>query len=153
MTQLGFFGDPETVSVPDRLVTAFKDFKAWCAMNQIQSSQTLFMIQAATWMNSNGGKNHVFSLRLFGCVYIYIICVCWISIIEVWKSTTWGAHLTAKAYNARVVVSWLASCLQMAVERRVEEGRLMGQCLAGLEWPQHELLIPSAVAMSPSKNE
>jgi hypothetical protein len=41
----------------------------------------------------------------------------------------------------------------MAVERRVEEGRLMGQCLAGLEWPQHELLIPSAVAMTPSKNE
>ena len=86
------------------------------------------------------------------CIYIYM-CVCWISIIEVWKSTTWGAHLTAKAYNARVVVSWLASCLEMAVERRVEEGRLMGQCLAGLEWPQHELLIPSAVAMTPSQNE
>ena len=76
MTQLGFFGDPEAVSVPDRLVTAFKDFKAWCAMNKIQSSQTLFMIQAATWMNSNGGKNHVFSLRLFGYIYIYILYVC-----------------------------------------------------------------------------
>ena len=75
MTQLGFFGDPETVSVPDRLVTAFKDFKAWCAMNKIQSSQTLFMIQAATWMNSNGGKNHVFSLRLFGYIYILYVCV------------------------------------------------------------------------------
>ena len=159
MTQLGFFGDPATVSVPDRLVTAFKDFKAWCAMNKIQSSQTLFMLHAATWMNSNGGKNHAVSLPFLDdkfCMHIYIyicVCVCWISIIEVWKSTTWGAHLTAKAYNARVVVSWLASCLDMAVERRVEEGRLMGQCLAGLEWPQHELLIPSAVAMTPSQNE
>ena len=80
MTQLGFFGDPATVSVPDRLVTAFKDFKAWCAMNKIQSSQTLFMLHAATWMNSNGGKNHAVSLPFLDdkfCMHIYIyICVC-----------------------------------------------------------------------------
>ena len=68
------------MSVPDRLVTAFKDFKAWCAMNKIQSSQTLFMLHAATWMNSNGGKNHAVSLPFLDdkfCMHIYIyMCVC-----------------------------------------------------------------------------
>lgn len=43
--------------------------------------------------------------------------------LEVWKSTTFSAHLTAKAFNARVLVSWLASCLTLVVNRRVDEGQ------------------------------
>ena len=66
----------------------------------------------------------------------------------------WGAHLTAKAYNAPVLVSWLSSCLDLALGRRVEEGRLCGQWIAesGLEWPDHELLMPSTVALTPGRN-
>ena len=62
----------------------------------------------------------------------------------------WGAHLTAKAYNAPVLVSWLSSCLDLALGRRVEEGRRCGQWIAesGLEWPDHELLMPSTVALT-----
>ena len=66
------------------------------------------------------------------------------------EATTWGGHLTAKAFNSRVVLSWLASCLTLAVERRTEEGRLISQSIVAnnQEWPDHELLLPSAIAMT-----
>lgn len=70
---------------------------------------------------------------------------------EVWKGSSLGAHLTAKAYNARVIVAWLASCLQIAVgEEPAQPGRLCGLWISenGREWPQHDLLLPSAVAMN-----
>ena len=46
--------------------------------------------------------------------------------------------------------SWLASCLTLAVERRTEEGRLISQSIVAnnQEWPDHELLLPSAIAMT-----
>lgn len=70
--------------------------------------------------------------------------------IKVWKGTNLGAHLTAKAFNARVVCSWLSSCLEMALREAVEPGRLCGLWIveSGADWPQHELLPPSAVAMT-----
>lgn len=68
---------------------------------------------------------------------------------KVWKPLDVGAHLTAKAFNTRVLVSWLASCLVMAVGQEVKDGRLVGRWIheSGLEWPEHELLEPSNVAM------
>lgn len=50
LAQLGFFGDPETTPLPDRLVIAFKDFKAWCSQNKVYSSQTLFTVNSAALM-------------------------------------------------------------------------------------------------------
>ena len=51
LTQLGFFGDPENVQLADRLVTAFKDFKIWCTQNKVYSSQSVFTVNSAAWMN------------------------------------------------------------------------------------------------------
>ena len=50
LAQLGYFGDVEELSLPDRLVIAYKDFKAWCKQNKVQSSQTLFTVGSATLM-------------------------------------------------------------------------------------------------------
>lgn len=68
---------------------------------------------------------------------------------QVWKATSLGADLSAKAYNARVITSWLASCLHIVQQRSVPEGRLCGLWVSenGQPWPDHELLLPSAVAM------
>ena len=59
-----------------------------------------------------------------------------------------GCSLDAKAYNARVIVAWLA-CLQIAVgEEPAQPGRLCGLWTEnGRDWPQHDLLLPS-VAMN-----
>lgn len=51
LAQLGFFGDVENLVLPDRLVIAFKDFKAWCKQNKIQSSQPMFTVGSATLLD------------------------------------------------------------------------------------------------------
>ena len=48
LAQLGFFGDVEELGLPDRLVIAFKDFKAWCKQNKVQSSHPMFTVGSAT---------------------------------------------------------------------------------------------------------
>lgn len=49
-------------------------------------------------------------------------------------------------------MAWLASCLDLAVRRDVEDGRLFARWLheTGQDWPDHDLLVPTAVAMIPS---
>ena len=42
LTELNFFGDLAAMSFQDRLVVAYKDFKAWCRMNKIYCSHGLF---------------------------------------------------------------------------------------------------------------
>lgn len=89
-----------------------------------------------------------FMTNMFLFLIWWILELC--SPSKVWKGTNLGAHLTAKAFNARVVCSWLSSCLEMALREAVEPGRLCGRWIveSGADWPQHELLLPSAVAMT-----
>ena len=51
LAQLGLFGNPETVDLPDRLVIAYKDFKAWCSQKKVYSSQPLFTVANAALIN------------------------------------------------------------------------------------------------------
>ena len=59
LTQLGFFGDPETVDLADRLVIAYKDFKAWCSQNKVYSSQPLFTVATAALINYLDGLRYI----------------------------------------------------------------------------------------------
>lgn len=44
---LGYFGDCDNVSLADRLVIAYKDFKVFCRTNRVFSSQPLFTVKSA----------------------------------------------------------------------------------------------------------
>ena len=55
LTQLGFFRDPETTELADRLVIAYKDFKACCSHNKVYSSQPLFTVANAAFINYMDG--------------------------------------------------------------------------------------------------
>lgn len=68
---------------------------------------------------------------------------------KVWKEKTLGAHLSCKAFNCRVLISWLSSCYAIVVSGTCAPGRLVGEWLSGnhREWPSHEMISPTAVAM------
>ncbi|CAL1136173.1 unnamed protein product [Cladocopium goreaui] len=114
LTELNFFGDIAAMSFQDRLVVAYKDFKAWCRMNKIYCSHGLFTPNS------------------------------------VYKEKTLGAHISSKAYNCRVLISWLSSCYAIVVSGTFEPGRLLGLWLSenDQEWPEHEMIYPTAIAMN-----
>jgi hypothetical protein len=69
--------------------------------------------------------------------------VCWA------LEKTVGAHLSCKAYNCRVLISWLSSCYSIVVSGACVPNRFVGQWLSDTnqEWPEHELIAPTAEAM------
>ena len=73
-----------------------------------------------------------------------------LNISEVWKEKTVGGHLSCKAYNCRVLISWLSSCYSIVVSGACVPNRFVGQWLSDTnqEWPEHELIAPTAEAMT-----
>ena len=65
-----------------------------------------------------------------------------------------GAYMSCKGHNARCVCAWLSSCLNISLQKRVPPMRLVGSWLETevlmnhTEWPEHDMLAPSAVCMN-----
>ena len=75
------------------------------------------------------------------------------STAQVWNTMS-GAYMSCKGHNARCVCAWLSSCLNISLQRRVPPRRLVGSwletevALNHMEWPEHDMLAPSAVCMN-----
>ena len=139
LTQLSFFGDADQLSFQDRLAVAYRDFRVWRRENKVSCSHPLFTLNSVAWFQEI--TRLVFSEReLFRLL----------GIPEVWKENTIGAHLSCKAYNCRVLISWLSSCYSIVVSGACVPSRFVGQWLSDTnqEWPEHELIAPTAEAMT-----
>ena len=72
---------------------------------------------------------------------------------QVWKPEKHGAHMAHKGYNGRVLVLWLADCMERLVSQTTTADRAFCQWLArehadnGRPWPNDEMRNPIAVAM------
>lgn len=49
LADLGFFGDPDALSLNQTLATAYRDFKKWCRENRVKCSQPLFRESMVVW--------------------------------------------------------------------------------------------------------
>ena len=140
LTQLSFFGDADELSFQDRLAVAYKDFRVWRRENKVSCSHPLFTPNSVAWFQKVCLRAYFFSewiVRLLG-------------MSEVWKEKTIGGHLSCKAYNCRVLISWLSSCYSNVVSGACVPNRFVGQWLSDTqqEWPEHEMIAPTAEAMT-----
>ena len=64
--------------------------------------------------------------------------------------------MNCKGYCSRVILAWLSSCLNIALNRAVPASRFCGAWIQSRvethegTWPKHDMLEPSAVCMHPS---
>ena len=139
----GFFGCPATTSFQKQLVIAFQDFKTFQKNTGIRCSQRIFVPRFAAFL-------HLYAWA----------CYCWSLLAlesnKVWKPEKHGAHMAHKGFNGRVLVLWLADCMQRVVTRTTSEDRDLGKWLSaeilrtGQSWPNDDLQAPVACAMWPS---
>ena len=109
---MSWFGDSD-LPLQKRLDTAFLDFKAFCKARQISCSQPPFSVKLALW------KVYVFCLSGLSLLVLYVnVCAhrlihpCCVTAKIVKKHNE--ILMTAKAYNNRCILEWLAHVLGQA---------------------------------------
>ena len=80
--------------------------------------------------------------------FLWVLLIFYGFYIQVW-STTAGAYMTAKGYNNRCLLAWLANCLALVIKKELPANRYVGAWIqsVGKPRPTHDMLEPTAVCM------
>lgn len=157
LVQLGFFGSPENHELKFLLNEAFCDFKTWCKLQKIATSQSRFTPNLVAWFlwNMLHHSDLFFYADFLKFVFWHGKYLHWcIAPVQLWaggEAQSWGLHDSKgvqRPSHLRMATGLCQSCAQSDFSSKDADQRVFGQWVKGRQQPPiDERLEPQLFAL------